>query len=122
MANTFGIPPDIERKLRVRDQRCVYCHKAMKAHAHTRGTPRDKATIEHLESSNGRGTAPTYWGQGLERVGLDGLAICCGSCNSSRGMKPLAAWFATRYCERHEVSAGTVAPVVKRFLVRHPRG
>jgi|SRR5450759_2375391 hypothetical protein len=116
MANVFGIPTGIEHKLRARDQRCVYCHKAMKAYPRTRGTPGAKATIEHLKY---RG--PVYWGEGLERLGLEGLAICCGACNSSRGNKPLAAWFASPYCDERDINARTVAPVVKRFLRRHPR-
>ena len=118
MANSFGIPPDIEHRLRVRDRKCVYCQRVMvkgRGYAFT-------ATIEHLESSNGRGTAPTYWGYGLERVGLEGLAMCCGRCNSSRGMKLLNAWFASSYCQERDINARTVAPVVKRFLRRHPRG
>lgn len=28
----------------------------------------------------------------------EGLAICCGSCNSSRGRKTLLKWFQTGYC------------------------
>lgn len=111
MANVFGIPPGIEHKLRGRDQRCVYCGKAMKAYPRIRGTPGDKATIEHLNHR-------ARWGES----GLDNLAICCGACNSSRGNKPLAAWFAAPYCDERDINARTVAPVVKRFLRRHPRG
>ena len=117
MANSFGIPPEIEHRLRVRDRRCVYCGKRMKAHRHVRGTPYDKATIEHL---NHRG--PVYWEEGLWRGGLRVLAICCGGCNASRNDKSLVAWFATPYCEEGRISIRTVAPVVKRFLLRHPRG
>jgi len=115
MANRFGIPPDIEYKLRARDQRCVYCRKSMKAYPRTHGTPADKATIEHLDHRR-----PFYWGEGLQRSGIESIAFCCGACNSSRGKKPLTAWFASAYCEQRNISARTVAPVVKRFLERHP--
>jgi hypothetical protein len=115
MANRFGIPRDIEYKLRARDQRCVYCRSAMKAYPRTRGTPADKATIEHLDHH-----PPFYWGEGLERSGVDSIAICCGACNASRGKKPLAAWFASPYCAQRNINVRTVAPVVKRFLRRHP--
>jgi hypothetical protein len=115
MANVFGIPPDIEYKLRARDQRCVYCRKAMKAHLRTRGTPADKATIEHLNHY------PSFY-RGKERSSPDSIAICCGACNSSRGNKPLAVWFASPYGEDRDINARTVAPVVKRFLRRYPRG
>lgn len=111
MANSFGIPPDIEHRLRVRDRRCVYCGRRMKQYPRTRGTPRDKATIEHLNHR-------ARWGESS----LDNLAICCGRCNSSRSNKSLVAWFASPYCEERRINIRTVAPVVKRFLRWHPRG
>ena len=117
MANGYGIPPDIEHQLRARDELCVYCRKPMKAYPRTKGTPADKATIEHLNNR-----PPFYWGEGLERSGVEGIAICCGACNSSRSNKPLAAWFASLYCVERDINLRTVAPIVKRFLRRHPRG
>ncbi len=115
MANRFGIPPDIEDKLRARDKRCVYCQKLMKGYPRTRGTPADKTTIEHLDHR-----PPFYWGAGLERFGVEGIALCCGACNSSRGKKPLIAWFTSPYCEQRGINQRSVAPVVRRFLRRHP--
>jgi hypothetical protein len=76
MANRFGIPGDIEQRLRRRDNRCVYCGKEF-----SHGSRRDMPTIEHLNEN-----PPFYWRQGLKE---DGLAICCGSCNCSRGRKSL---------------------------------
>src|SRR5216683_855928 len=109
MSNRFGIPPSIEDKLRDRDRRCIYCRKAMKAYPRTHGTPADKATIEHLDHR-----PPFHWGEGLEKYGVEGIALCCGACNSSRGKKTLAAWFRSPYCLRCDINAQTVAPVVKR--------
>ncbi len=106
MANYYGIPLAVEHRLRERDKRCVYCGRAMRSYRHTRGTPSDKATLEHLKY---RG--PVDWGEGLERSGLQGIAICCGSCNSSRGNKPLAAWFKSAYCAEYGINAQTVAPL-----------
>ena len=117
MANSFGIPPDIEHRLQVRDRLCVYCRTPMKAYPRTRGTRGDKATIEHLNHR-----PPFHWEDGLKRGGLEVLAVCCGRCNSSRGNKPLVAWFASPYCEERRINIRTVAPVVRRFLLRHPRG
>ena len=77
----------------------------------------NEATIEHLNHR-----PPYYWGEGLERSGLEGLTICCGACNSSRSNKPLAVWFASPYCEERGINARTSAGVVKRFLQRHPGG
>src|ERR1700737_2685644 len=106
MANHFGIPRDVENRIRARDQRCVYCRKVMKAYPHTHGTPADKATIEHLDHR-----PPFYWGDGIERSGVNGIALCCGACNSSRGKKTLAVWFRSPYCAEHDINARTVAPV-----------
>jgi hypothetical protein len=89
----------------------------MKAYPRTHGTPPDKATIEHLNHR-----PPFYSEDGLERAGLEGIAICRGACNSSRGNKSLAAWFASRYCKARDINARSIAPVVKRFLRRRPRG
>jgi hypothetical protein len=117
MANSFSIPPDIEHRLRARDRRCVYCGRGVKAYPHVGGTRGDKATIEHL---NRRG--PFHWETGLKIRGLEDLAVCCGRCNASRSNKSLVAWFATPYCIQPNISVRSVAPVVKRFLRRHPRG
>jgi len=111
MANIFGIPPDIERRLRSRDRRCVYCGRRMEAYPRTRGTPRDKATIEHLNHR-------ARWGESS----LGNLAICCGACNASRSNLSLVAWLASPYCEELGINIRTVAPVVRRFLQQHPRG
>lgn len=68
------------------------------------------ATIEHLNEH-----PPFYWKEGLTE---EGLAICCGSCNSSRGNKTLREWFRTAYCRERArpINAGTVAEPVKRYL------
>lgn len=67
------------------------------------GTPRDKATIEHLN------VAPPW-------NNPETVAICCGSCNSSRGNKQLADWFETSYCVERNINKGTVAGVVREYI------
>jgi hypothetical protein len=111
MANKFGIPEEIEADLRRRFKRCAYCHRRMKRYAHTRGCPKDKATIEHLDRN-----PPFYWEEGLKAADL---VICCGSCNASRGQKTLTEWFKSKYCIERKINAGTVAGAVKRYLRRH---
>src|SRR5262249_3053870 len=58
---------------------------------------------------------PFQWLDGLEE---QDLVICCGSCNSSRGVKTHTEWFASSYCERRGIAANTVAEEVQRYLVR----
>ena len=67
-------------------------------------------TIEHLNEK-----PPFYWQQGLKE---EGLAICCGSCNSSRSNKTLRDWFRTSYCTERVVpiNGTTVTEPVKRYL------
>jgi hypothetical protein len=102
MANSHGIPEEIEREIRARDLLCVYCQKAM---VPTSSSPRaDWATIEHLDH-----LPPFRYRQGQT---ADDFAIACGSCNSSRRDQPLGVFVARRGI------ADTVAPVVKRYLSR----
>lgn len=108
MANRFGIPNDVEQRLRSRHPVCAYCRREMVTHARESGCPKDKATIEHL-NRNG----PFYWLEGLRE---DELVICCGSCNSSRGRKLLLDWFQSSYCRAEGIGVGTVAPEVRRYL------
>ena len=105
MSNRFGIPADVEKRLRARDTKCVYCEKLF-----SRQSRKDWPTIEHLNEK-----PPFYWGQGLKE---DGLAICCWSCNSSRGNKNLRDWFRTSYCldRNNPISQSTVATPVRNFL------
>jgi hypothetical protein len=112
MSNYFGIPADIEAKIRARDTLCVYCHREMKAYAGVKGTPRDKATIEHLSFDG-----PFYWRDALD---WNDVVVCCGSCNSSRGKKRLIDWFRSSYCIERGISASAVAQPVKGFLKRYP--
>ena len=112
MGNSFGIPPEIEDAIRARDKRCVYCRKRMTAYPHIRGAPTaNAATIEHLAG------LPLYPLR-YEQTGFDtgSIAICCGSCNSSRGGFPITDWFETAYCLERGINAHTVAPVVQRFI------
>ena len=69
MSNKFGIPADVEQRIRDRDTRCAYCGKRFSSRSR-----KDWATIEHLYER-----PPFYWGEGLRE---DGLAICCGRCNA----------------------------------------
>ena len=103
--NRFGIPAETEERIRARATRCVYCRKQF-----SRASRKDMPSIEHLHE-----TPPFYWQEGLKE---DGLAVCCCSCNSSRGNKSLQSWFQTPYCTRRDVpiNSDTVAKPVKEYL------
>src|SRR5262245_40086870 len=105
MSNRFGIPAEVEQRIRARDTRCVYCGKNYSQSSH-----KDIATIEHLNER-----PPFHWKEGLNE---DGLAICCRSCNSSRGNKKLRDWFRTSYCVERvtPINEASVAEAVRRYL------
>src|SRR5262245_37269426 len=110
--NKFGIPEDQLSQIRWRDKECVYCRKAM-IYPYVRSKQPDCATIEHLNFDG-----PFYWSDGLQ---ADDIVICCGSCNSSRGVKKLAEWFRTQYCIEKNINAETVAEPVKSYLGRRSK-
>jgi hypothetical protein len=102
--NAWGIAAEAEARIRKRDRRCVYCRTKMRVRAKARGVPPDKATWEHIDNND------------LRPTNLMNIAICCGRCNSSKGAKKILKWFESDYCIKNNISAGTVAPVVKRWL------
>ncbi|OHB02745.1 MAG: hypothetical protein A3F53_02510 [Candidatus Zambryskibacteria bacterium RIFCSPHIGHO2_12_FULL_48_10] len=104
MFNKYGLPEEAVKEIRARDTACVYCHRAMKDHSGVKGTPGDKATIEHLNYLPPWNDPAT-------------VAICCGSCNSSRSDKELLDWFKTPYCLERNINEETVADPVKRYLL-----
>jgi len=104
MVNKFGIPEDELMKIRARDKNCVYCHKEM-TYPFSRDKQKDCATIEHLNFDG-----PFYCSKGLQ---LEDIVICCGQCNSSRGIKRLSDWFKTKYCLTRNIDENTVAGPVK---------
>lgn len=108
----FGIPDKILAGISTRDKSCVYCRKIM-IYPYQSQQCKDSATIEHLNSE-----PPFHWSDGLRE---NGIAMCCGSCNSSRGAKKLTDWFKSRYCLDRSINAETVAELVKKFLQLNPR-
>lgn len=108
-SNKFGIPESQMQKIRRRDLSCAYCHKQM-FYPCVGDNKRDWATIEHLNSDG-----PFYWATGLK---IEDIVVCCGSCNSSRGAKPLPEWFSSSYCESRGINSETVADPVRQYLRR----
>ncbi len=100
--NKWGIPEWLEEKVKKRDKRCVYCDKKMREYKHTKGTPKDKATWEHIDD-NGPNSELN-------------VVRCCLSCNASKGIKNLTKWFDSSYCKKNKINKHTVANIVQRFL------
>jgi hypothetical protein len=107
MTNNFGIPKNELLIIRARDKTCIYCHKIM-INPYNSNNHGDSATIEHLSP-----VQPFYMKDGMK---IENIAICCGSCNSSRSSKKLRDWFKTKYCIDKNINENTVAEPVKDYL------
>jgi hypothetical protein len=103
MANTYGISERDERRIWLRDKRCVYCSVKFK-----KFPGGDSATIEHF---NNNGPFGKYYN----------TALCCRACNSSKGVKTLRTWLKSAYCQRNGISENTVANAVRDYLRRRKR-
>ena len=103
MINRYGILDRDLKKIRDRDKKCVYCHKKM-TNLSTGGYRGDWATIEHLNH------LPPW-------DNINTIAICCGSCNSSRGAKKLLDWFKSSYCTERNINKETVAEPVQEYIM-----
>jgi hypothetical protein len=102
MANKYGLPEEELNKIRARDKTCVYCHKLMII-PNGDGRRGDWATIEHLNHLPSWNNPAT-------------VAICCWSCNSSRGKKKLIDWFKTPYCLGKNINENTVTEPVRKYI------
>jgi hypothetical protein len=100
--NKYGLPEDKLKHIRMRDKKCVYCGKLMKEPKEG-GFRGDWATIEHLNYL-------PPWNNPMT------VAICCGSCNSSRGEKPLLVWFNSAYCKAKNISLNSVQKPVREYI------
>jgi hypothetical protein len=100
MPNRWGIPTSVEEFVKARDQRCVYCGVLFESNSESRRT---RATWEHIIND-------------IRINGIENIALCCGSCNASKGVKDLEVWLNSKYCTAKGITAETVAPVVRDHL------
>ena len=102
MANRWGIPKNVEEFVKKRDLSCVYCGVSF---ADTIPTYKTRPTWEHIIND-------------IKINGIENIALCCGSCNASKGSRMLEDWMIGKYCTKKGITSDNVAPVVKAFLNR----
>lgn len=102
MSNNWNIPGWLETKVKDRDIDCVYCNVKMKEYPRAKGTPGDKATFEHIDNDGPPSEA--------------NIAMCCASCNSSKGVKKILDWFDSPYCKERNIGRKTVADVIRIYI------
>jgi len=100
-------PEDVLKKIRERDEDCVYCHKPF-----IKGDNNASATIEHLNHRKDWDSVGSYLNEGKDISKI--VAICCHACNSSRSDKSLLEWFKTPYCK--SINYDTVSDVVRKYI------
>lgn len=100
MANRWGIPKNVEEIVKERDLHCVYCGIIFTNPALSF---KSKATWEHIVND-------------IKINGSENIALCCGSCNASKGSKQLEAWLLSKYCLAKGITMNSVSTVVKEHL------
>jgi hypothetical protein len=118
MKTNYGIPQEELDKVVARDTDCVYCHKKM-IYPVDPNNYGDSATIEHLNYKEDWDSVSSYLREGKPVPEI--IAICCGSCNSSRSNKALLDWFKTSYCQERNINKETVAEVVKQYIEKYEK-
>ena len=98
--NRWNIPDLLEQEIIERDQACIYCGVIFCLPDAKLGTP---PSWEHIVND-------------AKIITLENIALCCRSCNSSKGAKLLAVWLGSPYCERRGISKETIAEIARRSL------
>ena len=96
--NRWNIPDWMEKQILERDTNCIYCRIEF-----SEKTRRTKASWEHIIND-------------AKIVTLENIALCCISCNASKGAKLLSEWINSNYCKHRNIQPETVADVVKMAL------
>ena len=104
MANRWNIPEWLEQEVRQRDRNCIYC--GISFHAGLEDC-KNQPTWEHIVNDASIITAKN-------------IALCCFSCNASKGAKELSAWLESKYCKSKGITRDSVSKVVKQVLENPP--
>ena len=102
--NRWNIPQALENEIIYRDKNCVYCGVKFGIC----GTRKSKQSWEHIVND--------------ERIiTRENIALCCMSCNSSKGAKLLEDWLNSKYCLERNITKYSVAEVIKNALKNPPK-
>ncbi len=100
MANKWGIPKEVEQIVLQRDTECVYCGIKFSTDNILR---KNKPSWEHIVND-------------IRINDADNIALCCISCNASKGAKHIDTWLESNYCKSNQISVNSVATVVKNVI------
>lgn len=105
MANRWLIPDEVEMFVQMRDSSCVYCGVQFYLNASCSKT---KPSWEHIIND-------------IRINGIDNIALCCISCNASKGAKLLDVWLQIDYCKNKNITIENVANVVREAIANPPK-
>jgi hypothetical protein len=97
LKNRWRIPDWLAKEVFERDSSCIYCGEAFDL---ADAKPGSRRSWEHIVND-------------AEIITPENIALCCRSCNSSKGAKRLSIWLDSPYCMRRGIKRDTVAAVVK---------
>lgn len=100
MANSWNIPINLENEIRQRDKKCIYCGNSFTS---VQVSKKSSATWEHIIND-------------AKIITRENIALCCCSCNSSKGSKKLSVWLESKYCIEKRINYNTVSLIVKKAI------
>lgn len=100
--NNWNIPSWLESEVRQRDTHCIYCGVKF-----DKKIKKNSATWEHIVND-------------AKIITKENIALCCCSCNASKGAKDLADWLTSDFCKSRNITVNNVAPIVKQALKNPP--
>ncbi len=83
-----------------RDARCIYCQVEFEAPFIVRRTC---PSWEHIVND-------------VSLVGPENIALCCVSCNASKGAQTLKLWLTSTYCRSRHISIASIAEIASKTL------
>lgn len=98
-AARWSISRDVAIEVLARDLRCIYCRRDFDLAGPRAGAP----SWEHIVND-------------LSAVNATNIALCCISCNASKGRKDLGTWLKSNYCIDREISSISIAPIAAQTL------
>lgn len=100
MANNWNIPLWLELEVRQRDKRCVYCGIEFTS---TKVSKKAAPSWEHIIND-------------AKIITRENIALCCCTCNASKGQKELSVWLESKYCQIKNINKDTVSLIIKEAL------
>lgn len=96
--NNWNIPDRLEKEVRDRDVCCIYCGVNF-----DHNVKKNSATWEHIINDE-------------KIITRENIALCCCSCNASKGAKKLSDWLLSDYCVSKNITPENVSPIVQQMI------